>query len=142
MGNREQGTAKHPFSREELKKAIGAPEFGKKAKLVVEKGTQATIKIKIPMADGNLDSRVYAYNVVVMGDDAKARLFKNVFFSGVNCGIGLEPDKGVTTVEIPFSKLPGGKMLTIAVRPLSSLGTKGNAIGTTFRVLQLRASIG
>ncbi|MCR5751848.1 MAG: hypothetical protein K6G91_07790 [Kiritimatiellae bacterium] len=27
-----------------------------------------------------------------------------------------------------------GKKLTIAVRPVSSLGTKGKAIGTTFRV--------
>ena len=73
----------HPFTREELKKVIGEPEFGKKAKLVVEKGTQGAIKIKIPMADGNHDSRVYAYNVVVVGDDVKARYFKNVFFSGV-----------------------------------------------------------
>ena len=152
----------HPFSREELLKVIGEPEFGKKAKLEVcldridkidrienrEKAShvknpvnhvnpvkrEPALRVKIPMADGNPQSRVYAYNVVVMGDDAKARLFKNVFFSGVNCGIGHEPDKGVTTVEIPVAELPAGKKLTIAVRPVSSLGTKGKTIGTTFRV--------
>ena len=141
----------HPFSRDELKKTIGEPEFGKKAKLVVAKGTQATkatkgtkkgdsvasvpsLKIKIPMADGNPESRVYAYEIVVVGDDPKAKLFKNAFFEGANAGIGHEPNKGVTTVEIPFSELPAGNKLTIAVRPVSSLGTKGKTIGTTFRV--------
>ena len=48
---------------------IGSPEFGKKAKLVVENRTQATIKIKIPLADGNPDLRVFAYDDVVVGDD-------------------------------------------------------------------------
>ena len=38
------------------------------------------------------------------------------------------------TVEIPLSEIPAGKKLTIAVRPVSSLGTKGKTIGTTFRV--------
>ena len=123
----------HPFSRDELKKTIGEPQFGEKAKLVVEKGTKGAIKIKIPMADGNPESRVYAYEIVVVGDDPKAKLFKNAFFEGANAGIGHEPNKGVTTVEIPFSELPAGNKLTIAVRPVSSLGTKGKTIGTTFR---------
>lgn len=92
------------------------------------------LSVKIPPADGNPDSRVYAYNVVVVGDDPKARLFKNVFFSGVNSGIGHEPNKGITAVEIPLSELPPGKTLTVAVRPVSSLGTKGKTIGTTFKV--------
>ena len=149
----------HPFSKDELKKTIGEPQFGKKAKLEVcldridkidrienrERASygknpvnpvrkEPSLRVKIPMADGNPQSRVYAYNIVVMGDDAKARLFKNVFFSGVNCGIGHEPDRGVTTVEIPASELPAGKKLTVAVRPVSSLGTKGKTIGTTWRV--------
>ena len=141
----------HPFSRDELKRACGAPEFGKKAKLVVAKGTQATkatkgtkkgdsvasvpaLKIKIPMADGNPDSRIYAYELVVVGDDIKAQLFKNVFFKGVNSGIGHEPDHGVTPVDIPLAELPAGKKLTIAVSPVSSLGTKGKTIRTTWRV--------
>ena len=85
------------------------------------------------MADGNPNSRVYAYNVVVVGDDLTKRFFKSVFFSGVNSGIGNEPDKGVTVVEIPVADLPEGRALTLAVRPLSSLGTKGKAIGTTWR---------
>lgn len=123
----------HPFSRDELKKVIGAPQFGKKAKLEVVKGTQGMIKIKIPMAGGNPDSRVYAYNVVVVGDDPRARLFKSVFFEGANVGIGHEPNHGITEIEIPASELPAGKTLTIAVRPVSSLGTKGKAIATVFK---------
>ena len=139
----------------------GEPQFGKNVKLEVcldridkidrienrEKASRGknpvnhvnpvkkepALRVKIPMADGNPQSRVYAYNVVVMGDDVKARHFTNVFFSGVNCGIGHEPDKEITTVEIPLSELPAGKKLTIAVRPVSSLGTKGKTIGTKWR---------
>ena len=92
-----------------------------------------SIKIKIPLADGNPDSRVFAYDVVIVGDDPNARLFKSVYFEGCNSGIGHEPNHGITEVEIPVAKLPAGKKLTIAVRPLSSLGTKGKAIGTTWR---------
>ena len=124
----------HPFSRDELKKVVGEPQFGNKAKLVVDKGTNGAIKIKIPMADGNPDSRVYAYEIVVVGDDPKAKLFKNAFFEGANAGIGHEPNRGITEVEIPAAELPAGKKLTIAVRPVSSLGTKGKTIGTTVRV--------
>ena len=141
----------HPFSRDELKKVVGEPEFGKKAKLVVAKGTQATkatkgtkkgdsvasvpsLKIKIPMADGNSESRVYAYEIVVVGDDPKAKLFKNAFFEGANAGVGHEPNHGITEVNIPVSELPAGKKLTIAIRPVSSLGTKGKAIGTAWKV--------
>ena len=141
----------HPFSRDELKKVVGEPEFGKKAKLVVAKGTQATkatkgtkkgdsvasvpaLKIKIPMADGNPESRVYAYEIVVVGDDPKAKLFKNAFFEGANAGIGHEPNHGITEVAIPVSELPPGKKLTIDVSPCSSLGTKGKAVATTWRV--------
>ena len=128
----EKGKRPHPFSKEELQKTIGKPQFGKNAKLVVEKGTQATIKI--PMADGNPDCRVYAYNIVVVGDDPKARYFKSEYFSGVNSAVGHEPNHGVTSVDIPIPGLPAGKKLTIAVRPVSSLGTKGKSIATTFRV--------
>ena len=149
----------HPFSREELKKVIGEPQFGKKAKLEVSldrinkienrgrglRGNnpdnpvnpvkkEPALRIKIPMADGNPDSRVYAYEIVVVGDDPKAKLFKNSFFEGCNLGVGHEPNNGGTTVEVPLSEIPAGKKLTIAVRPVSSLGTKGKTIGTTFRV--------
>ena len=130
------GTGKHPFSREELKKAIGVPEFGKKAKLEVKRDNAASprLRVNIPLADGNPDSRVFAYDVVVLGDDPKKRFFKSVYFEGCNLGIGHEPDNGVTVVDIPVSELPEGKKLTIAVRPVSSLGTKGKTIGTTWRV--------
>ena len=111
------------------------------------------------MADGNPKSRSYAFDVVIAGDGERGtgngemggpravaaknadgakrvppRYFKSVYFSGVNAGIGHEPNGGVTTVEIPVAELPPGRRLTIAVRPVSSLGTKGKAIGTVFRV--------
>ena len=60
--------------------------------------------------------------------------FKCVFAEGMNLGYGHEPNHGITTLEIPSDQLPAGKKLTVAVRPVSSLGTKGKAIGTTMRV--------
>ena len=120
----------------ELKKIEGRPEFGKKAKLVVSLGRIDKIPslcISIPMADGNPDVRPYAYNVVVVGDDPKVKFFKSEYFSGVNSGIGHEPNHGITCVTIPLAELPEGKKLTVAVRPVSSLGNKGKAIGTTWR---------
>ena len=122
-----------PYSAETLTKKIGLPEFPPKAKLDVKK-LSSRLRITIPMADGNPKSRVFAYDVVVLGDDIKARFFKSVYFSGVNAGIGHEPNHGMTTVDIPLTELPSGKKLTIAVRPVSSLGTKGKTIGTTIRV--------
>lgn len=69
-----------------------------------------------------------------MAPGAKARLFKCVFAEGMNLGYGHEPNHGITMLEIPGDQLPAGKKLTIGVRPLSSLGTKGKTISTTFRV--------
>lgn len=142
----------HPFTRNELKKVIGEPQFGKKAKLEVklekkvgvgernnsalelELKTSTVLRIKIPLADGNPASRVFAYDVVIVGEDRKARMFKSVYFEGCNVAPGHEPNDGITEVEIPVAELPAGKNLTIAIRPISSLGTKGKSIGTTIRV--------
>ncbi|MBO7237573.1 MAG: metallophosphoesterase [Kiritimatiellae bacterium] len=134
----ESGTrnGSHPFSTEELKKAIGEPQFLKGAKVEVKLVQNPTVlRIKIPLADGNPDSRVYAYDVVVIGKDPKKRLFKSVYFEGVNLGIGNEPNGGVTTVDIPQNELPEGRALTIAIRPISSLGTKGKAIAVTYSLV-------
>jgi len=153
-----QGKATHPLSRDELKKAIGEPQFRKEAKLIVEcrqcenaakpnvdtdqsgmgtdtgnNSTMETIAIKIPLADGNPDSRVYAYEVSVSGDDPDKKLCKAVYAAGINLGIGHEPNGGVTTLEIPKSELPPGKSLTFAVKPLTSLGTSGNALEAMFK---------
>ena len=128
----------HPFSKDELKKVIGEPQFGKSVKLKVESvklecGEDA-VRVSIPLADGNPDSRVYAYEVVVAGDEGTPKLHKAVYAAGVNTGVGHEPNGGVTTLEIPASELPPGKTLTFAVRPLTSLGTFGRAIATMFKV--------
>ena len=138
----------HPFSREELKKSIGAPEFPKGAKLAVGRvapnaprgglrtsrptTSNEPLRISIPLANGNPTSRIFAYNVRIAGNTDK--LFKSVFFQGVNSGIGHEPNNGVTTLEIPAAELPSGRLLTISVRPISSLGTRGKIIETKYRV--------
>ena len=124
----------HPFSKEELKKVIGEPQFRKGAKLeVVQDSASSHLCVKIPLADGNSDSRVYAYEVVVIGEAESQKLFKAVYAAGCNMGIGHEPNGGVTTLEIASSELPSGETLTIAVRPLTSLGTSGKAIATEFK---------
>ncbi|MBO7683647.1 MAG: metallophosphoesterase [Kiritimatiellae bacterium] len=130
----------HPFLTAELKKVDGRPEFAPRAKLAVALGSverdakkEPALRISIPVADGNPGVRPYAYNVVVVGDDPKARFFKSEYFSGVNSGAGHEPDHGATHVTIPIAELPAGRKLTVAVRPVSSLGTTGRAIGTTWK---------
>ena len=159
-GNGERGTGKHPFSKDELKKVIGEPQFRDGAKLEVsldridkinkigktatdnpvnpvnpvqENSATPRLCVRIPLADGNPDSRVYAYEVVVVGDESAPKLQKAVYAAGCNMGIGHEPNGGVTTLDITKSELPPGKTLTIAARPLSSLGTSGKAIATTFK---------
>ena len=121
----------HPFSKGELKKVIGKPQFREGAKLSVEENSATPrLCVRIPLANGNPDSRVYAYEIEVTGDEGTPKLHKAVYAAGVNMGIGHEPNGGVTTLEISKSELPPGKELTFAVRPLSSLGTVGKAIAT------------
>ena len=156
----------HPFSRDELKKVVGEPQFPRGAKFSLEKclvekpgksqsdeaaligagdedddgkatkagEMQPVVRLRIPLANGNPDSRVYAYEVVVVGDEGTPKLYKAVYAAGVNMGIGHEPNGGVTTLEIPTSELPPGEALTVAVRPLTSLGTSGRPIITDFKV--------
>ena len=123
---------KHPFSRDMLARRIGTPEFPAKAKLEIGRIGDA-LNLTIPLADGSPKSRVFAYDVVVIGDNPAKKFFKSAYFEGVNLGIGHEPDGGITKVELPMAELPAGKNLTIAVRPISSLGTKGKAIATKFQ---------
>ena len=170
-------SAPHPFSKDELKKVIGEPQFREGAKLEVSLdridkinkiGKTATdnpvnpvnpvqensatprltparasasrtafvwgIRVRIPLADGNPDSRVYAYEVEVIGEAGSQKLFKAVYAAGCNMGIGHETNGGVTTLEIAKDELPPGKSLTIAARPLSSLGTKGKAIAAEWKI--------
>ena len=149
----------HPFSKDELKKVIGEPQFKRGAALEIcncgnvklcnyenmemkeiSQSHNSTISqshnltIKIPLADGNPDSRVYAYEVEVTGDEGTPKLCKAIYAAGVNMGIGHEPNGGVTTLEIPKSELPSGKTLTVAARPFTSLGTSGRPIITDFKV--------
>ena len=95
---------------------------------------QPVVRLRIPLANGNPDSRVYAYEVVVVGDEGTPKLYKAVYAAGVNKGIGHEPNGGMTTLDIPKSELPPGESLTFAVSPLTSLGTSGRPIITDFKV--------
>ena len=123
----------HPFSLMESKKVIGEPQFRAGAKLLVEDVSAADprLSVKIPLADGNPDSRVYAYEVVVVGDGQK--LHKVVYAAGCNMGVGHEPNGGMTDLPIPKSELPSGDALTIAARPLTSLGTRGRPLVAKWR---------
>ena len=118
----------HPFSLEEQKKKIGEPQFRAGAKLLVEYVSAADprLSVTIPLADGNPDSRVYAYEVVVVGDGKK--LHKVVYAAGCNMGIGHEPNGGVTELLIPKSDLPSGNTLAFSVCPITSLGTRGQPL--------------
>ena len=99
------------------------------------KEDRPSLWIEIPMADGNLKSRVFSYDVVIMADDdPKNRYFKSMYFAGVGFGEGHEDNDGITLVDVPVQDLPKGKKLTVAIRPVSSLGTKGKSISITFRV--------
>ena len=155
--------APHPFSKEQLKKAIGTPQFREGAQLIVKccqcenvsksnvangqlgigtgngnHSTMATITLSIPLADGNPDSRVYAYEVEVAGEGGL--LYKAVYAAGCNMGIGHETNGGITTLEIPYAEISSliphppsliphpPSLIRISVRPLTSLGTAGGAI--------------
>ena len=126
----------HPFSRAELKKIVGTPQFAKNAKLTVERvkleSGEDAVRLSIPLADGNPDSRVYAYEIVVAGEEGAPKLFKAVYANGLNMGMGHEPQDGVTTLRIPASELPPGTERAVAVRPLSSLGTSGGAVAAKY----------
>ena len=130
----------HPLSKEEQKKRIGEPQFRDGASLTVveattppppdrpEKPGKPALKVEIPLADANPATRVYAYDVVVAGAEDGAKLCKSVYAVGGNLAVGHEPNGGVTTLYLPKAQLPKGDNLTVAVRPITSLGTAGRPI--------------
>ena len=146
----ETGKKCHPFSKESLKQVIGTPQFRAGAKLMVSLDRidkinkienaashnpvnpvnpvkqEPALRIKIPHADGNPASRVYAYEVEVRG--GARSVTKATYAAGCNMGIGHETDGGVTTLLFALDELPPGDELAVAVRPLSSLGTSGSPL--------------
>ncbi len=137
------GQSDHPFTRNNLTEVIGAPEFRGNAELGVY-WEEESVRIVIPKADGNLfgneadgysGSRVYGYNVEVLGTGGVLR--RNVYADGYNLGIGYEPNGGVTTVVINYSELPKGNDLTFRVWPCSSLATRGKPIDRTEKCIRV-----
>ena len=136
--------APHPFSKAELKRRIGEPQFRDGAALTVteaatpppadrpEQPGKPALRVDIPLANANPDSRVYAYDVVAASAESGAKLCKCVFAAGGNLGVGHEPNGGVTTLYLPKAQLPKGDALTIAARPITSLGTAGKPIACQF----------
>ena len=128
---REKGMP-HPCSKAELKKVIGVPQFREDAKLnavLVNPGKEdAALLVKLPLADANPVSRLYAYEVSVTGDKKAKKLVRAVYARGVHLAAGREPDGGVTELPIPVKKLPRGRVLTLSAKPISSLGTVGRQI--------------
>ena len=140
----------HPLSKEEQKKRIGEPQFRDGASLTVveattppppdrpEKPGKPALKVDIPLADANTASRVYGYDVVIAGAEDAPKLCKSFYAAGGNLPIGHEPNGGVTTVFVPKAQLPKGDQLTVAVRPVTSLGTAGRPLSCSYA----RASAG
>ena len=117
----------HPFTRDELKKAIGTPQFREGASVSLSP-SESALNISIPRADGSPKSRVFLYCVKAVAGKAPP-LRKAVFATGCNMGEGREPNDGVTTLEIPVAELPKGEgPVKVSVTPCSSLGTMGKAI--------------
>ena len=134
-----------------MKKRIGVPQFRAGAKLSVklekrvgvggrcdsnlelELKTPTDLHISIPLANGNPKCRVYAYEVEIRPADSALATYspsvmKAVYAAGVNLGMGHEPNKGVTTLEIGRSELPKGERFVVSVTPLTSVGTRGRPI--------------
>ncbi len=140
----------HALSRDELKKRIGEPQFRDGASITVAEGTmppppdhpeqpgKPALRLDIPLADANPASRVYGYDVVIAGAEDAPKLCKSFYAAGGNLPIGHEPNGGVTTVFVPKAQLPKGDQLTVAVRPVTSLGTAGRPLSCSYA----RASTG
>ena len=135
----------HPLSIPELRKVIGKAQFKPDARLEIcncenrKKAGGKFLAVKIPLADGNPKSRVYAYEIEIKASDSqpadqKARTLKAVYAAGANMGVGREPNGGVTTLKVKRSDLPQGAALTFSVTPLTSLGTRGRAISAEIKV--------
>ncbi len=132
--------ASHPFLEAGLLKYIDKPEFPSGATLQTRIEEDAVV-LDIPKADGNTNpdgtirSRVYGYNVEVVGQGGAFRT--SAYANGYNFGCGYEPDGGVTNVRIPKSSLPPGGNLTFRVWPCSMLGTRGEPIFTRIQCIRV-----
>lgn len=91
------------------------------------KGRQGyVVRVYDDLADGNPKCRVYAYEVEIAGSAGVLR--KAVYAAGCNLGMGHEPHGGVTTLQVGRAELPKGEKLVFTAIPLTSVGTRGNAI--------------
>lgn len=126
----------HPFSQKELRKAdaeLGAPQFKSYSSLPLELDVEK-IRVSIPKADGNANTRALIYNVEVVGADGEPSLWKSIYATGCDDGIGYERNGGVTVLDIPREGLPAGERLTVRVYPVSPLGLEGRPLSASLFV--------
>ena len=127
----------HPFSANALRKKIGTPQFRADAKLKAELAKSSAgadvVRLAIPHADGNPESRVYVYDVAITGSGGGETCRKTVYAAGCNMAVGHETNGGATTLDVPVAELPPGENVTFCVRPKTSLGTEGRPARVHFR---------
>ena len=124
--------ANHPFSQTELKKtdqALGAPQFRPGASLGLALDSEK-VRVTIPNANGNANTRTLIFNVEVAGADGEPSLWKSIYAKGCDEGIGYETNGGVTVLDIPREELPAGERITVRAFPVSPLGLEGNPISS------------
>ena len=122
--------ANHPFSQTELKKtdqALGAPQFKPGALLGLSLDSDK-VRVTIPNANGNANTRALIFNVEVIGAEGEPSLWKSIYAKGCDEGIGYETNGGVTVLDIPREELPAGERITVRAYPVSPLGLEGTPI--------------
>ena len=129
--------ANHPFSQTELKKTdqeLGAPQFKLYASLGIELDNEK-VRVTIPKANGNANTRALIFNVEVAGTEDETSLWKSIYAKGCDEGIGYEANGGVTVLDIPRDELPAGERLTVRAYPVSPLGLEGTPLSAPLYVM-------
>ena len=135
--------ANHPFSQTELKKTdreLGAPQFPSGAALAIDE-RQGSVRITIPNANGNANTRVFIYNVEfsALGQDS---FWKSIYATGCDDGAGYERNGGVTVLDVSKWDLPPGRVFAVRAVPVSPLGLEGDPVSATLSVERIRVEIG
>ena len=127
--------ANHPFSQAELRitdAELGAPQFPSGAALAVSEGN-GTVRLTIPRANGNANTRALIYNVE-FATDTQESLWKSVYAAECDHGTGYEYNGGVTVLDVSKWDIPPGREFTVRAYPVSPLGLEGEPLFTTMTI--------